>query len=381
MVINSKVVTKRIYDQQSIDTKINKLTSKFNDLISLDDFNSLGDYLNESNYLCKHKDCLIESITNDFDIFNNYSKLLVIIIIYNKELLEEANYISDSLKTLFKKIDFKLLILLNDQDNGDLVDKLLIPYRKNDIDVSIYTKAKIYIEDEYLFKEYIDNSNLILTKYLGTNDQIDIPELINGKHVVGFDFTILQNKQLTNVKIPHHINEVFWNNSLVKSEVKELIFNNNIEMSPLYLESSKSLERLVIPPNLKRIPSKSLRSHKNLKYLVLPDSLEEIGYGALEYLNNLKCLELPESLKIIKEGGLPRESSNFSKLVIKSKELTVSKSVIESLRDVDVYIDKDSSISIYNDSTMEAEQVFSGKEFYKFKGFSTKENKNQKKGV
>lgn len=357
---------KIIYDRKSVNNRINKITSKNGHLITLDDFSSLGAYLTECNYISNSINNILESIKSDLKIYNRHNNVIITITVYNDKLLEQAKLTCEYLKILFKHIYIKTVVLLNDKPSDNYEDELILKYNKDNIDISIFTNPKIYNHRDYVYKDYFSESdNLIVTDYIGTNSILEIPLIIDNKYVHGFDFTILENKFLLNVIIPSHIKDVFWNNSLKSSRIKELIFDNNVSIPLLYLESSNTLEYLVLPDNEKIIPAKSLRNNKSLKYLQLPSSLEEIGYDSLEYLNNIEFLLLPESVKIIKSGGLPRLSNKFNSLVIRSKHITISKSVINSLSGVDIYISKDSTISIYNDVQMAVEQTLISTELSK----------------
>lgn len=138
--------------------------------------------------------------------------------------------------------------------------------------------------EDGLYEYTKSNDTITLTKYLGTEEEVMIPNEIDGAAV-----TVLGNG-------------LFVNN---KSVVSVVIPDTVVEIQAGRTGSSAfghmdKLERVTIPGSVKVIGSCTFISCDILSEVILEEGIEEIGYSAFEGCYGLKEITIPES--VIKLG-------------------------------------------------------------------------------
>ena len=118
-----------------------------------------------------------------------------------------------------------------------------------------------YIETEnYKFGVKIDGT-LSISKYLGSDANVVIPENYNGKSITSIGSSAFEGKnRMKSVTLPSTLTRINWN----------------------AFENCSQLKEIHVPNKVTEIGEKAFRGCTNLKYAVIPQSVTEIGYGAFE---------------------------------------------------------------------------------------------------
>ena len=118
-----------------------------------------------------------------------------------------------------------------------------------------------YIETEnYKFGVKIDGT-LSISKYLGSDANVVVPENYNGKSITSIGSSAFEGKnRMKSVMLPSTLTRISWN----------------------AFENCSQLKEIHIPNKVTEIGEEAFRGCTNLKYAVIPQSVTEIGYAAFE---------------------------------------------------------------------------------------------------
>ena len=122
------------------------------------------------------------------------------------------------------------------------------------------------------------------------------------------------------IEIPENVT-LIGEYAFYKSNIREIIFNNNMEKIPNYmLWISNNLEKVVLPEGLKEIGNYAFAGCKKLKTINLPESLTIIGnhafVSAFDAESNVSIV-IPENVTTIGEEVF--KNSNINEIVFKNK--------------------------------------------------------------
>lgn len=123
-----------------------------------------------------------------------------------------------------------------------------------------------------------ENGGITITKYLGKDTEIVIPEQIDGKDVTKIAFSFLRSdeeKVVVSVIMPDTV-----------TELDKEVFQGN-----------PSLKSITFSKSLKEIPKKVCLFCSSLETVNLFDGLEVIGYAAFNNCNSLKSVVIPDTVK------------------------------------------------------------------------------------
>ena len=194
-----------------------------------------------------------------------------------------------------------------------------------------YISSKIW---DYDF--VIDNSQIILMKYKGNEENVVIPDKILFMPVVKvgdeqYDTYTLgygvfeENNSIKSVDIPDSVKEV---GKLAFNDCKNLqkvTFGNSInKIGDMAFNDCSSLEKIELPDSLKKIGSSAFADDSNITDVSLPDTVSYIGGGAFyfvpwfqnkkdefvilgdgvltNYQGTDKNITIPDGVKMISEG-------------------------------------------------------------------------------
>ncbi|MDE7312612.1 MAG: leucine-rich repeat protein, partial [Eubacterium sp.] len=137
------------------------------------------------------------------------------------------------------------------------------------------------LQNVFEYRE-LDDGTIEITKYNGSEAEVEIPSQIDGKHVTGIgEGVFLGNKNLVKASI----------SSGVKS----------IEKSAF--EDCSSLEEISIPDSVEHIGEDAFKYCTKLAGIMLPDSIKEIGKMAFYNCSGLEEITIPDSVSIIGDGA------------------------------------------------------------------------------
>ncbi len=189
---------------------------------------------------------------------------------------------------------------LNNKTSG----KSALEERVNDIERTV-KDARIKFDEKIDF----EFSNGKITKYIGNETDIVIPETIRGEKVITIGNGAFKNKNLTSVKIPKTIETIemqaFAKNNLTSIELPESLKNmGNIAFMDNKLTSVR------IPKGLTIIPSSAFFKNE-ISSVVISEGVTEIALSAFAQ-NKLESIVIPSTVEFIRNKAF---SGNQLKVV------------------------------------------------------------------
>lgn len=165
-------------------------------------------------------------------------------------------------------------------------------------------------ENNYLYK--IKNFEAHITKYIGKQKSIKIPEFIDSYPVTRICKAAFDNCKISKVIFPNSITKIesfaFCNNKL-----KVVDFPNSVSKIGMYAFKGNFIKKLVIPNSLSIIEY-SCFADNELTEVTFHNSVKKIQQSAFE--NNELCdISLPDSLKEIGKGVF--ENNYINEIILK----------------------------------------------------------------
>ncbi|ACA44695.1 cell wall-binding repeat-containing protein [Clostridium botulinum] len=189
---------------------------------------------------------------------------------------------------------------LNNKTSG----KSALEERVNDVEKTV-KDARIKFDEKTDF----EFSNGKITKYMGNEIDIVIPEAIRGEKVTAIEDSAFKNKNLTSVKIPKTVESIgmqaFAKNNLTSIELPEsLKYMGNI----VFMDNKLTSVR--IPKNLTIIPTGAF-SKNEISSVVISEGVIEIALSAFAE-NKLESVVIPSTVEFIRNKAF---SGNQLKVV------------------------------------------------------------------
>ena len=158
------------------------------------------------------------------------------------------------------------------------------------------------------FRDDSDNTELILTKYTGNDENLSIPENVNGYNVTAIDSeAFADNYTIKNVTIPATIDYFGSGFFSISCNGFNFRFRDYFdENSDLILTAyTGNDENLSIPENVNghnvtAIDSEAFANNYTIKNVTLPDTIDYFGSGVF-LDSSLVSVNIPESLNVIPE--------------------------------------------------------------------------------
>lgn len=170
------------------------------------------------------------------------------------------------------------------------------------------------------FEYEVESDNVIITKYVGTDTEVIIPETINGKTVTQIDSNAFANNtNIVSVKMPDTITVIgFFAFSQCDSLTKVVLSQNLETLCAGVFSESPKLSEINLPESLIEIGTGTFLSCTALKHINIPGSVERIEYNAFKD-SGLETVKLNIGTKVID----PKAFSGT-----KIKEITTPESLI-----------------------------------------------------
>ncbi len=123
----------------------------------------------------------------------------------------------------------------------------------------------------------IENNELMVTEYLGSDTDIKIPESLDNYKVTVIGHSVFNGKNITSVEIPDSI----------------------IEIQDYAFSSNQGLTDIKLPKNLKTLGSNVFFNCRNLSSIEFPPTIEDLGLYTFS-ATGLKSVTIPESNTLTK---------------------------------------------------------------------------------
>ena len=140
-------------------------------------------------------------------------------------------------------------------------------------------------EGDWEFK--LLNNEVTITKYIGENENVVVPETIAGLPVTYLDgdtfFRVPNAKSIKSVEIRANIKELAKNQFFIKENLETVVLPEGIEVIPeaAFFECT-ALKNINIPSTVKTLEFKAFFGCKALTDITLPAGIESIGQSAFE---------------------------------------------------------------------------------------------------
>lgn len=229
------------------------------------------------------------------------------------------------------------------------------------------------LDNETGFKYSVSGNGVSLENYTGTDTEVKIPSMINGKKVTNIGkwaFAFASNsKQITSVTIPNTvatIDEYAFNACTnlenvnipdsVKTIGKRAFYGTNLKSVTIpngvtsigneAFSNCKSLEEVQIPSSVKTIGANAFSS-TNIKSISLPDSITSIGTRALNNIDKIVVNKDSTTAKTLEKAGIYKDKIYYNQAPeITCMDVQIKKGTIfDALKDVSALDDLDGDLS------------------------------------
>lgn len=118
---------------------------------------------------------------------------------------------------------------------------------------------------------------ITITKYLGTDTDVVIPDEIDGKPVYAIDGAF-KNQKITSVVIPDSVTHIYGSSFQDCTALTDVAFGKNVQYigGHAFYECTK-LKKIILPQSLTRIDGWAFVCSSSMRYIVIPSSVTEIG--------------------------------------------------------------------------------------------------------
>ena len=159
----------------------------------------------------------------------------------------------------------------------------------------------LFVKDEDLYEYEINDGCVTITKYVGTDSKVVIPDTLDGEPVRYLDEKIFYGRaDITSVVIPEGVTEIpafaFYKCSgLTSVTIPEGVVSIGVHA----FEECTSLTEVVLPDSVTKLDDFAFNKCSNLRSIHLPDSVESIGMYSFATCTNLYNVTLSEQLTSI----------------------------------------------------------------------------------
>lgn len=183
----------------------------------------------------------------------------------------------------------------------------------------------------FCFQFYGKDSNVLyLTKYTGTDDEVEVPHIVDGYIVTSIGSSVFKScSSLKTIILPDTIETVgesaFWGCTSLSSV---FLPNGLAEIGASVFYGCRSLETLVLPDSLLEIPSSAFYGCINLTRVKIPKELESIGSSAF-WGCAIEEIEFPRTLQTIGSSAF-RSCNNLKEFYIPECVSSIAASTFNS---------------------------------------------------
>ena len=192
-----------------------------------------------------------------------------------------------------------------EQETVDMISHNITVYKA---DGSIYIQNQSYVSENGDYKYSKCNGSVIITRYLGSDKEITIPDTIDGMSVVAIGTSAFSGMSpgtanaddncayIRKVTLPNTIREIYPYAFDFLFQLKEVKINEGLKYIGDYAFSWTSLEQINLPSTLRYI-GKGAFALTHVKEFTLPEGLEYLGDEAFNDNSYLEKIWIPASLE------------------------------------------------------------------------------------
>ncbi|MBQ8790112.1 MAG: leucine-rich repeat protein [Ruminiclostridium sp.] len=187
------------------------------------------------------------------------------------------------------------------------VAEVYVVSSKNKITFEFTNKpvGDIISSGEYKYQSLSDGT-IELVSYNGNDENVVIPETIDGKTVTSVHQDTFQYKEetLISVSLPDTITNIDGYTFYLTENLKEVYLQKNLTVIKEHtFEACDKLEKIEFPQNLRYVEDSAFAYNYALVTLNIPEGTTKIGGSAFFACYNLETVKFPRSLKTIEAGA------------------------------------------------------------------------------
>lgn len=163
---------------------------------------------------------------------------------------------------------------------------------------SIYAEEKnTYGDWEYTAME----DSVTITKYLGDDIEVKVPDIIEGKKVVEIgDEAFMFNDKMETITIPEGIESIgvdafYYCTKLSNVEISDTVKS----IKKFAFRYCNELREVKLPSELTEIEYGVFSNCKKLEKVSIPESVTSFKFSAFAYCDNLKSITIPKNVRSI----------------------------------------------------------------------------------
>ena len=148
--------------------------------------------------------------------------------------------------------------------------------------------------------EQLDDGNLRVVEYLGSNRVVSIPSTINGLPVTRIGVTAFSERGLTSVAIPDSVT-VIEGGAFRRNQLASVIMSNNVTSILNWAFANNRLTTITFPDSLTHIGASAFAGNR-LTSITIPDNVTSIWDAAFRGNNRLREVSIPRNTRITTSG-------------------------------------------------------------------------------
>ena len=157
------------------------------------------------------------------------------------------------------------------------------------------------------FEYEIENGQVRISKYIGTDLKIRVPAMIKDRPVTEIGGGAFSEYDMTYIYIPENVESIAGG----AFAGCRLLENISLPESLKYIGKSafsgcEALTAIELPDKVTVIELCTFSGCSSLKFVKLPNSLDTIEVAAFENCKSLATIDLPDGLKLIESGAFER---------------------------------------------------------------------------
>ena len=213
--------------------------------------------------------------------------------------IESGFFMDSEIGTICTSIHAEDALEEEKQDIENPVEEESVSDTATDTDPLVENTENVADENES-YQYEIDGDNVRITKYIGSDLDVEIPEQIDGKYVTRIGEKAFEDSDITSVSIPSMVTEIEYGTFSGCSSLKNVTFSNegNLKTIGEFAFFYSGVENLVLPDGLTTINKRAF-SGSSLITLNMPDSVTNMGVHVFSNCVQLENVRLSESLTTI----------------------------------------------------------------------------------
>jgi len=147
--------------------------------------------------------------------------------------------------------------------------------------------------------DFIVDENGVITNYMGSDENVNVPPTINGKKIVSIGKNAFPNITIKTVILPDGVTSIggsaFYHSSLTSITIPDSVTS----IGDRAFSYCRSLTNITIPNSVTSIGEGTFSYCSSLTSITIPDSVTSIGDRAFSYCSSLTNITIPDSVTSI----------------------------------------------------------------------------------